>query len=95
MSPCTCDTISKFTVRFRAHKPAHVKVAVEAGEPVVAGEVARGALAAAVGVGAGAAVRGHADEVGPQANRPRLEVAVTDRAAVLVVCNKATNTNNM
>ena len=66
--------------------PAHVEVAVEAGEAVVAAfEVARGALAAAVGVGAGAAVRRHADELGAQARRPRLEVAVADRAAVLVV----------
>ena len=70
-------------------RPAHVKVAFVAGEPVVAGEVARGALAAAVGVGAGAAVRRHAHELGSEARRPRLEVLVADRAAVIVGCNKA------
>ena len=71
-----------------SHLPAHVEVAVEAGESVVAGEVARGALAAPVGVGAGAAVRRHAHELGAQPHGPRLEVPVADRAPLLVVCKK-------
>ncbi len=61
-------------------RPAHVEVAVEAVESVVA-LIGRRTLPRPVAVRAGAPLRAHADEVGAEVARPHLQGTVADGAA--------------